>query len=365
MTDPVSRRSPAFAAAPPDAASPGGEGSAANPVLAIRSRAGFEERVHHGRLAIVDGRAADGAAVFTLGDVTTPFLPRSSCKILQALPMVESGAAAGLDARRLALACASHQGSAAHADAAARWLAEMGLSEADLMCGPQPPNDGPTRAALRDAGTPPSQLHNNCSGKHTGFLRLAQHLGAPTADYIDPDHPVQRAAAAATADLAEEAIAGHAIDGCSAPNFAISVTGLARSMARIAAAETALTGARRDAAIRLRDAMAAHPFEVAGTGRACTEMMEAGGGAFVAKTGAEGSFTAILPARGLGVALKIDDGDRIAAECAMAAVLVALGALSPDDPRVAARLTPPEVNRRGLHCGAGAPAKALKTITLA
>ncbi|MEO0361243.1 MAG: asparaginase [Pseudomonadota bacterium] len=335
--------------------------AAPNPVLAVRSRADYVERVHRGRVAVVDGA---GALVAALGDVETPFLPRSSCKIVQALPLVESGAAEGLDPRRLALACASHQGSAAHAGAAAAWLAEMGLSEADLMCGPQVPNDGATRHALREAGEAPSQLHNNCSGKHAGFLRLAQALGAPTADYVDPDHPAQRAVRAATAELAEEEPAGHAVDGCSAPNHAISLAGLARSMARFAAAETALSGARRNAAIRLRRAMAAHPFEVAGTGRACTELIEAGGGRFVVKTGAEGSFTAILPERGLGVALKIDDGDRTAAECAMTAILVGLGALDAGDPRVAARLAPEEVNRRGIVCGGGAPGESLRTLTL-
>ncbi|MEL6794627.1 MAG: asparaginase, partial [Pseudomonadota bacterium] len=304
-----------------------------NPILATRERAGFPERVHHGRLAIVD---RTGALVAALGDVDAPMLPRSSCKIVQAMPMVESGAAdaARLDDRRLALACASHQGSTAHAALASRWLAEMGLGEPDLMCGPQVPNDRPTREALRAAGEAHCQLHNNCSGKHTGFLCQARHLGAPTEGYIDADHDVQRAVRDATADLAEEDPAGFAIDGCSAPNFAISLTGLARSMAKIAAAETALSGVRREAAIRLRDAMAAHPFEVAGDGRCCTDLMEAGEGRIAVKTGAEGAFIAILPEMGMGVALKIDDGNTPAAECAMAGALVALGALDARDPRV-------------------------------
>lgn len=337
-----------------------------NPVIATRWRGDFEERAHRGRVAIVDGRAAGGALVAALGDVEAAFLPRSSCKILQAIPMVESGAAdaARLGPRRLALACASHQGSTAHADLAAEWLGELGLGEPDLECGPQPPRDDATREALRAAGAVPSQLHNNCSGKHAGFLCQARHLGAPTAGYVDPGHPVQRAVAAATAELAGEDLAGHAADGCSAPNFALSLTGLARAMARIAAAETALSGARRDAAVRLRGAMAAHPFEVAGEGRCCTELMRAGEGRFAVKTGAEGSFIAILPERGLGVALKIDDGNTAAAECAMASLLATLGALSPDDPRVARWLRPQERNRRGVLCGGGAPAPALADLTL-
>lgn len=332
-----------------------------DPILVERIRAGYVERAHYGRLAIVDG---SGAVVAAMGDVDAPFLPRSSCKILQAMPMMESGAGANLSAQRLAFSCASHQGSSTHAALSEAWLTEMGLSEADLECGSQPPADAETRHALRDAGASPCQLHNNCSGKHTAMLRQAQHIGASTAGYIDLAHPVQKAIAQATADMAGEDIDGHAIDGCSAPNFAISVTGLARSMAKIAAAETALSGARRDGAIRLRNAMAAFPFEVAGEGRACTDLMRAGGGEVVVKTGAEGAFTAIVPGLGLGIAVKIDDGNTEAATVATTAVLVALGALDANDPRVAKWLAPQEVNRRGIVCGGSQAIETLRTLTI-
>ena len=333
-----------------------------DPVLVTQTRAGYVERAHHGRVAIV---GPDGDLVFALGDVAAPMLPRSSCKILQALPMVESGAAAAmkLTPQRLALSCASHQGSHAHAAQAADWLAEMGLGEGDLECGPQPPNDEATFYDLRGRDEAPSQLHNNCSGKHTGFLCQARHLGAPTEGYIDPAHPVQQRVAEATADLAGEELSVHAIDGCSAPNFGVSLTGLARSMARIAAAETALKGARAEAAIALRQAMAAHPFEVAGEGRACTDLMRAGGG-LVVKTGAEGAFTAILPDRGLGIALKINDGETRAAEIAMTSILVALGALNAADPGVAKWLTASLANRRQIVCGETRAEDNLNTLTL-
>lgn len=332
-----------------------------DPVLVERIRAGYVERAHRGRFAIVD---RTGAIVAAMGDVDAPFLPRSSCKILQAMPMMESGAGADLTAQRLAFSCASHQGSAKHAALSDAWLTEMGLSESDLECGPQPSADAETRHAMRDAGASPCQLHNNCSGKHTAMLRQALHIGAPTAGYINIDHPVQAAIAQATAEMAGEEIDGHAIDGCSAPNFAISVTGLARSMAKIAAAETALTGSRRDGAIRLRDAMAAYPFEVAGEGRACTDLMRAGGGEVVVKTGAEGAFTAIIPRLGLGIAVKVDDGNTEAATVATTAALVALGALNADDPRVAKWLAPQEVNRRGVLCGSSQAVEALRTLTI-
>ncbi|MGB0852332.1 MAG: asparaginase [Pikeienuella sp.] len=332
-----------------------------NPILVERMRAGYRERAHSGRFAIVD---RSGTVVMAMGNIEEPFLPRSSCKILQAMPMMESGAGAHLSQQRLALSCASHQGSAFHAETAEAWLAEMGLSEADLECGAQPPSDAETRHALRDAGRAPCQLHNNCSGKHTAMLRQAVHIGAPTAGYSGIDHPVQRAIAQATAEMAGEDLHGHAIDGCSAPNFAISLTGLARAMAKIASAETSLEGARRDGAIRLRDAMAAHPFEVAGEGRACTDLMRAGGGDVVVKTGAEGAFTAILPGLGLGIAVKIDDGNTEAATVATTAALVALGALDASDPRVSRWLTPKEINRRGTVCGGSEAVAALRSLTI-
>jgi L-asparaginase II len=331
-----------------------------NPVLVEATRGGpgrggaggaIVERAHRGAVAVAD---PTGALVWAAGDVDRHVLPRSAIKLLQALPLVDSGAADAfrLDDRRLALACASHQGSAAHAAAVSDWLGDVGLSEPCLMCGTQVPNDGPTRAALRAAGLPPSQLHNNCSGKHAGFLTLARHLGADPDGYVENDHPVQRAAAEAFAQATGlDAAPAWAVDGCSAPNFAAPLAGIAAAMARAARPETGFRGARAAAARRLRDAMAAHPFEVAGAGRACTELTEAADGRAVVKTGADGAFTAILTDRGLGVALKIDDGDGQAAECAMAALLVRFGAVHADDPRVTRRLAPKLQNRRGLHVG--------------
>ena len=325
---------------------------AANPVLVEATRGAFVERSHRGAVAVAH---VSGGLVFAAGDVSRPLLPRSSVKLLQALPLVESGAADafGLDPRRLALACASHQGSFAHAGAVADWLTALGLGERDLMCGPQTPPDRETREAMRVESAQPSQLNNNCSGKHAGFLTLARHLGAATDGYIAAEHPVQRAAAAAFAEATGvEPPLDWAVDGCSAPNFAAPLAALAAAFARVARPAEGFSGARAAAAERLRDAMRAHPFEVAGAGRACTELMEAAQGRAVIKTGAEGCFTAALPEAGLGIALKIDDGDTQAAECAMAALLVRHGAVSPEDPRVARRLAPALRNRRDLVTGA-------------
>ena len=311
-------------------------------------RGAFLECVHTGHAVICD---ASGGVVEAWGDPDEVILPRSSVKLLQALPLVESGAAdaAGLTPEHLALACASHQGAPMHSGRVRDWLSGLGLGEPDLRCEPQVPPDKETREAMiRDGGTP-CQLHNNCSGKHAGFLTLGRHLRSGP-EYIDLHHPVQRAALEAFEDMTGEASPGAAIDGCSAPNFACTLHGLARAMARAAAARE--DGHARDrAAVRLREAMMLHPELVAGEGRACTALMRAMGGKVAIKTGAEGVFTAILPEQGLGVALKITDGATRASNCAIAALLVRLGVLERDHPATKLYLDAPILNRRGVETG--------------
>jgi L-asparaginase II len=314
-------------------------------------RGNMLESLHLGH-AVVAG--ADGSPVRVWGDAGKTIYPRSSCKMLQALPMVESGAAAGLSTERLALACASHKGAAMHRERVTAWLADLGLGEADLRCGPQEPDDHDERDRLIRAGEAPCQIHNNCSGKHTGFLNFARHLGAGP-EYVDPAHPVQVAVRAAFEEVTGEPSPGYGIDGCSAPNFATTVHGLARAMARMADPR-GLGPARETAARQLVAAMVAHPLLVAGEGRACSELMAAMPGGVAVKTGAEAVFVAILPEQGLGVALKIEDGATRGSECAITAVLVRLGAIAADHPAAARRLTPPILSRRGAAAGALAPA---------
>lgn len=319
-------------------------------------RGAFLESIHFGD-AVVCG--PDGSVLAGWGNPDKIILPRSSCKILQALPLIESGAAraAGLTDRQLALACASHNGATLHVDAVTEWLGSLGLSEADLRCGAQPSSDKALRSEMIRADIKEDQRHNNCSGKHSGFLTLGKHLGAG-AEYIDADHPVQLAAREAFEDMTGETADGFVIDGCSAPNFSTSLRGLATSMARVAAADS-LSGVRKDAAVQLREAMATYPEMVAGEGRACTELMRAMKNGTVVKTGAEGVFTAILPNRGLGVALKITDGATRASEAAMAALLVRLGAANADDPMVQKRMRLQMTNWRGTHVGHIQPSDVL------
>ena len=277
--------------------------------------------------------------------------PRSSCKMVQALPLVESGAAdaVGLTDRHLALACASHQGDALHVGMTGRWLADLGLGEPDLRCGAHEPYGRSERDRLIAAHEAPCQLHNNCSGKHCGFLTVTQHMKAGP-EYLELDHPLQRAIKAATEEVAVETVAGHGIDGCSAPNFAISISGLARSMASFAAA-TEDGGARGRAMNRLTRAMAAHPELVAGEGRACTELMRAMDHKVAIKTGAEAVFVAIIPERQIGVAVKIVDGATRASEATITALLARLGVLDPAHPMAQKRLPAVQVNCRGLSVG--------------
>ena len=315
-------------------------------------RGGRLESVHAGHAAVVD---ATGALVEAWGDPGAVIYPRSSCKMVQALPLIESGAAAaaGLTDRHLALACASHQGAAIHTGMVAEWLAAQGMAEPDLRCGAHWPDDRAAANALIRAGEKPCQVHNNCSGKHAGFLTLVRHLGAGP-EYVEVDHPVQAAVRAAFEEVTGETSPGHGIDGCSAPNFACTVEGLARAMARFATARE--TDGRGRAMVRLRQAMMVHPELVAGEGRACTELMRAMDGRAAIKTGAEGVFVAIVPDRGLGIAVKIADGATRAAELAIAALLVRAGVLERDHPVTRKRLDAVLSNWRGIEVGVLRPA---------
>jgi L-asparaginase II len=314
------------------------------------------ESVHLGHAVICD---AGGDIIEAWGNAGEVVLPRSSAKMIQALPLVASGAAdaAGLGTEQLALACASHSGAAIHTERVARWIGGLGLAESDFRCGAHEPQDRDARDALIRAGEPPCQFHNNCSGKHSGFLTLNRHLGGG-AEYLDPDHPVQRAVLDAFETVTDAPSPFHVIDGCSAPNPATTLRAMARAMAWYAGAREDGDAAER-AAVRLWQAMVAHPDLVAGEGRACTELMRACSEPVALKTGAEAFFIAILPRRRIGVALKVIDGGTRGAECAIASILVRLGVLDPEHPAARKFRNAPITNWRGIETGAIRPAAAL------
>lgn len=305
------------------------------------------ESQHFGHAVIADMSGIRAA----WGDPERMILPRSSSKMVQALPLVASGAAdkVGLSPRHLALACASHSGADIHIDLVSEWLGELELAEPDFRCGAHMPRDKAVHDRLIRTDEKPCQIHNNCSGKHTGFLTLTRHLGAGS-EYHEIDHPVQKAVREVFCDLTRADGETWAVDGCSAPNFGCSVAGLARAMAWMATADQR-SDSLSAAAGRLTQAMMAHPEMVAGEERSCTDLMRAMEGRAAIKTGAEGVFVAILPGKGLGVAVKAADGATRAAECAIVALLVHLGVLDARHPSAKTYGAPMITNWRGIETG--------------
>jgi L-asparaginase II len=331
-----------------------------NPVLVEVTRGDIVESRHHGAIAVVD---ASGRRVAATGDVEAPVFPRSAVKAIQALPLVESGAAdaCGFGAAELALASASHSGEPRHVETAAAMLAAAGRSASDLECGTHMPMSSLAERTLLRANRLPGPLHNNCSGKHAGFICTACHLGVDPKGYVLPDHPVQREVTAALADVSgtELGAANRAVDGCSIPAYAIPLERLARGFAKMATGE-GLSPSRAAAARRILDACMAEPFMVAGSGRFCTDVMPLFAGRLFLKGGAEGVYCAAFPESGIGVALKIDDGATRASEVAMAAVIAAL--LESDGAQSSAfrhRLTTPVKSRRGVTVGEMRPVSGL------
>jgi L-asparaginase II len=300
---------------------------APNPILVEVMRGRTVESRHRGRFAVVDPM---GGVVDRAGDIEEPVFPRSAIKSIQALPLIETGAgdAFGISPAELALACSSHNGEAMHTGVVLAWLERAGLAESDLECGPHAPGHAATAEILVREGRAATRVHNNCSGKHTGFLTVARHVGQPTAGYSGAEHSVQRMVVDVLRELtdADPAAAPVGIDGCGVPTWGLPLRGLALANARFAD-PSRLTAKRRDAILRIRAAIAEHPLLVAGTGRMCSAVIAATKGAVLVKTGAEGVFTALAPAKGLGFALKIDDGASRASEVAILALLHRHGAI--------------------------------------
>ena len=295
-----------------------------NPVLVEVTRGPVVESRHRGMAVVIDG---DGKVVMRLGEVETPVFPRSAVKSMQALPLVESGAADayGFGACELALACASHSGEPEHMRLAGDMVARAGLSEADFECGRHWSSEQKVLIQQARAGDKPDQLGNNCSGKHAGFLCLSCHAGVDHHGYVGYDHFVQASVRDVMGDLTGAAH-GHdncGTDGCSIPTYAAPLDRIAHSFAHMASG-AGLGPERARAAQRLMAACMAEPFYVAGTGRACTTLMSLAPGRIFAKTGAEGVFCAALPEKGFGIALKCEDGSTRGAEAMIGAVLAKL-----------------------------------------
>ena len=326
------------------------------------TRGALVESVHYAHAAVAD---AGGNLLFAAGDGERVTFLRSSAKPLQALAMVESGAAErfGLTDREVAVTCASHYGEPFHVEAVQSILQKIGLDEEALACGTHPPTHAPSAAALIRAGEPPRKIHNNCSGKHASMLALCQHAGWPVAGYTAPEHPVQqrlRQVVAAVSGMSPDDVYV-AVDGCNAPVFALPLRRIARAFAVLGRPDgqhtdggqaAGLSAARAAALRRISRAMRTHPEMVSGTGGFTTDLMRVAGENIVSKSGAEALFCAGALAEGWGIAVKIEDGDARAHPALVPQLLAALGVISPAQRDALRALHPPSVhNTAGVAVG--------------
>lgn len=324
-------------------------------ILAEVIRGETVESIHRGHMAVVDG---DGKLIFSVGNPETVTFFRSSSKAFQAFPVLRSGAAErfGFSDAEIALACGSHSGEKIHTETAAKMLAKIGLSEADLKCGAQIPFNEEVAEAMIHAGEKPNQLHNNCSGKHAAMLALGRHLGADLKSYDSLENPVQQAILETVSlftDVAKNEIK-IGIDGCAAPNFALPLRAMATSFARLVFPPKSFDEETREACRRLVSAMIEHPQMIAGTDRLDTILMRSARGKIISKIGAEGVYAAgILPCErwktGLGIAVKIEDGDdKRARAVVIIELLRALGVIDETNDANLREYSPmPIKNRRG------------------
>ena len=292
-----------------------------NPVLVEVTRGNLVESRHRGMAVIVDGA---GKVVFSAGDIDAGVFPRSSCKAMQALPLMESGAADayGFGNKELALSCASHSGEEGHAALALSMLKAAGRGEETFECGSHwsfYQRETIHQARVMDM---PSQRYNNCSGKHAGFICACCHSGEDPEGYVGYDHPLQGEIRGIMENLTG-GILGHdncGTDGCSIPTYASPLKGLAHGFAKMATGQ-GLEPVRARSAKRLIEACMAEPWYVAGTKRTCTQLMEAAPGRIFAKMGAEGVYVAAIPEQGIAMAVKCDDGAERACNSMIAALL--------------------------------------------
>lgn len=321
-------------------------------ILAKVIRGETVESIHRGHLIVVDGA---GETLFSLGNPGSVTFFRSSAKPFQAFPFLTSGAAErfGFLENEIALACGSHSGEKYHVETARKMLDRIGLSEADLRCGAHPPFDEERAEEILRGGEKPTQLHNNCSGKHAAMLALAKHAGADLKTYEHLENPVQQEILKVVSKftgVAEKEIK-IGIDGCAAPNFAVSVAAMAHSFARLIFPPADFDDETREACRRIVSAMISYPKMIGGRKRLDTLLMLEGKRGLISKIGADGVYVAaVLPSprwkKGLGVAFKIEDGEDKRARPVVAIELFRrLGIFSPE---ALADLSPlPVKNRRG------------------
>lgn len=311
----------------------------AEAVVEVR-RGDIVESVHHLHIAVVDGA---GRLRAHAGDPQLVAFARSAIKPMQTVPVIEDGAADqfGFTDAEIALCCASHSGEARHVSGVRSMLRKVGAAEEALACGAHEPMGKQAALELAARNEPPTRVHNNCSGKHTGMLGLARINNWPLAGYHELDHPVQQRMQRELARWTQmpEDEFGTAVDGCGVITYALPIEGMARAFAAFASAARRGDGAPA----RVVQAMVRNPEYVAGTDRLCTALMRVAHGRIFAKVGAEGVYCAGVPGAELGIALKVEDGATRAAEPALIATLQALAVLSDDEVAELASFAEPDI----------------------
>ncbi|MZQ81693.1 asparaginase [Paenibacillus sp. 5J-6] len=315
-------------------------------------RGNITESIHRVHLAVVNTK---GSLLHSAGDPQLLTFARSTAKLIQALPVIESGAAEhfGLGDAEIALCCASHNGEAEHVNAAQGILGKLGFHHEHLQCGAHEPYHAPTAQAMRERGEAPTTLHNNCSGKHSGMLALCAHLGASPDTYMSLQHPVQQLmldAVCAMSDIPKSQME-LGVDGCGVPVFGMPINHLALAFARLGSPE-ALPELRANACQRIVAAVRKYPQYLAGSDRFDTQLIEVTQGRIIGKMGAEGIFALTVPDKGLGLVLKIEDGNQRALYPAVIEALKQLDLLSAAEvSQLAAFHTPTVHNWQGTEVG--------------
>lgn len=300
------------------------------------TRGPLTESIHHGHIVAIRW---DGSLVHHLGNPELVTFVRSTAKLIQAIPVITSGAADHfhLNDAEIALCCASHNGERVHTDTALSILQKIGRVPEDLQCGAHAPYHKPTADAMGKKGIDPTALHNNCSGKHSAMLALAAHLGVSHEHYMEPEHPVQQlmlqAVSSMTGVAAAEIPLG--VDGCGVPVFGLALSRLALAYARLGKPER-LPAVIAEASARIIRALRRCPEMLAGSDRFDTQLISVTKGRILGKMGAEGVFAVTVPDEGLALVLKVEDGAQRALYPVVTEALSQLCLLSAEENRALA-----------------------------
>ncbi|KYG63062.1 hypothetical protein AZI86_15190 [Bdellovibrio bacteriovorus] len=312
------------------------------PLVVEVTRGPVVESLHQVMAVVVN---ENGSVAQYWGNPNFLTLPRSAIKMLQVLPLIESGAADkfNLEAKHIALACGSHRGEKDHISALSQWMEKAGIRESQLVCGPHWPYDEKSAHEMIRRGQAATPLCNNCAGKHLGLISTCLHFGENPEGYDKYEHPAQKRLRKALTEAikVDHSKVAHGVDGCGIPTYGVSLQALAVGMSSLISPKE--SAARKAASIRILDAVKSHPYYVAGSDNFVTAVIEKSQGRAIIKSGAEGVMCGVLPEKRMAFAIKASDGAGRAAQVATATILLQLGALTEAEFRALSPYTLPEV----------------------